>query len=147
MRGSLVKAVEQYSVQEPVDIVVPIDKSAEFVTFVHDFEKRCGMQMITFGHAGDGNVHLCVVKGERTDEEWKTQLEENMTAVYRKAADLGGLPSGEHGIGIAKQSHYHHNAKQVNLQVMRQIKNALDDKGILNAHKSYLERITQGGSL
>jgi glycolate oxidase len=137
LRGSLVKAVEQYSEQEPVDIVVPIDKSAEFIAFVHEFEKQCGMQMVAFGHAGDGNVHLCVVRGDRTEEAWRTELDANMAVVYQKAAELGGLPSGEHGIGIAKQIHYHHVMNNENLQVMQRIKKAFDDKGILNAHKSY----------
>lgn len=138
MRGSLVKAVEEYSVQEPVDIVVPIDKSPEFIAFVHEFEKECGMQMIAFGHAGDGNVHLCVVRGSRTEEEWRSELEANMEVLYQKAASLGGLPSGEHGIGIAKQKHYHHVTDKKNLQVMKRIKQAFDEKGILNGHKTYL---------
>lgn len=137
MRGSLVKAVEEYSVQEPVDIVVPIDRSPEFITFVHQFEKECGMQMIAFGHAGDGNVHLCVVRGSRTEEEWHRELEANMSVIYQKAASLGGLPSGEHGIGIAKQTHFHHVTDPKNPEIMKRIKEVFDDKGILNAHKTY----------
>ena len=137
MRGSLVKAVEEYSVQEPVDIIVPIDKSPEFITFVHQFEKECGMQMIAFGHAGDGNVHLCVVRGSSTEDEWHRELEANMSVIYQKAASLGGLPSGEHGIGIAKQTHFHHVTDPTKLEIMKRIKQAFDDKGILNAHKTY----------
>jgi len=60
IRGGLVKAVEAVSEQEPINIVVPIDKTADFLSFVHVFEKQCGMQMVGFGHAGDGNVHLSV---------------------------------------------------------------------------------------
>lgn len=138
MRGALVKAVEEYSVQEPVDIVVPIDKSPEFISFVHDYEEKCGMQMIAFGHAGDGNVHLCVVRGDRTEEAWQRELEDNMAVIYQKAAELGGLPSGEHGIGISKQSHYHHHANAVNLEMMGRLKQAFDERGILNAHKTYM---------
>lgn len=112
LRGSFVKAVEQYSVQEPVDIVVPIDKSAQFIAYVHEVESQTGMQMVAFGHAGDGNVHLCVVKGGRSDEQWEKELQENMAVIYKKAAEFGGLASGEHGIGIAKQSHYQNNTNK-----------------------------------
>ena len=70
IRGALVKAVEAKSEQEPVDIVVPINKSAEFIEYINDLEQKTGVQMVSFGHAGDGNVHLCVVRGGRTQEQW-----------------------------------------------------------------------------
>ena len=62
VRGALVKAVEAVSQQEPVDIVVPIDKSSEFIDYVNQLEQEKNMQMICFGHAGDGNIHLCLVR-------------------------------------------------------------------------------------
>lgn len=78
VRGALVKAVEAVSEQEPVDIVVPISRTADFIRFINDSEARSGMQMVSFGHAGDGNVHLCVVRGERDEEMWQRELHENM---------------------------------------------------------------------
>lgn len=78
VRGALVKAVEAVSEQEPVDIVVPISRTADFIRFINDLEARSGMQMVSFGHAGDGNVHLCVVRGERDEETWQRELHENM---------------------------------------------------------------------
>ena len=69
IRGCLVKAVEAVSEQEPIDIVVPIDKTADFLSFVHAFERQYGMQMVGFGNEGDGNVHLCVVRGNRSQED------------------------------------------------------------------------------
>ena len=74
VRGALVKAVEAVSEQEPVDLVVPINRSAEFVTFVHQVEVETGVQMVAFGHAGDGNVHLCIVRGDRNQETWEREL-------------------------------------------------------------------------
>ena len=65
VRGALVKAVEAVSEQEPVDIVVPISHTADFIRFINDLETSSGMQMVSFGHAGDGTVHLCVVRGDR----------------------------------------------------------------------------------
>ncbi len=139
VRGCLVKAVEAVSEQEPVDLVVPINRTAEFIRFVHETEAKTGMQMVAFGHAGDGNVHLCIVRGNRTEEQWTKELHENMTTVYNYAYSLGGLTSGEHGIGIAKRPYFLSATAPDNLEVMRSIKTALDQKHILNDHISYLK--------
>ena len=139
VRGCLVKAVEAVSEQEPVDLVVPINKSAEFIAHVHRTEAATGMQMVSFGHAGDGYVHLCIVRGSRDEETWVRELHEVMTNVYGKDYEMGGLTSGEHGIGIAKRPYYLSATPQVNLDVMRAVKTALDEKHILNDHISYLK--------
>ena len=139
VRGCLVKAVEAVSEQEPVDLVVPINKTAEFIAHVHRTEASTDMQMVSFGHAGDGNVHLCIVRGARNEETWTRELHEVMTNVYGKAYEMGGLTSGEHGIGIAKRPYYLSATPQVNLDVMRAVKTALDEKHILNDHISYLK--------
>ena len=139
VRGCLVKAVEAVSEQEPVDLVVPIDKTADFIRRVHEVEEKSGMQMVAFGHAGDGNVHLCMVRGNRDDQQWERDLRQNMTEVYNYAYSLGGLTSGEHGIGVAKRPYYLSSVSPDNLAVMRAIKSAMDDKHILNDHISYLE--------
>lgn len=138
VRGCLVKAVEATSEQEPVDLVVPIDKVAEFVEFVNETQKKVGMQIVAFGHAGDGNVHLCVVRGSRSEEEWKTELQKNMECVYSKAYELGGLTSGEHGIGISKRHYFLKETKNTNLQMMNAIKTSLDPHHILNNKISYV---------
>ena len=142
VRGALVKAVEAVSEQEPVDIVVPINKTAEFINFVNKTERESGMQMISFGHAGDGNVHLCVVRGSRSEEVWKRELTENMEKIYGEAYRLGGITSGEHGIGISKRRYFLSLTARENLDVMNRIKNALDPEHILNDQKSYI--LTKG---
>ena len=142
VRGALVKAVEAVSEQEPVDIVVPINKTAEFINFVNKTERESGMQMISFGHAGDGNVHLCVVRGSRSEEVWKRELTENMEKIYGEAYRFGGITSGEHGIGISKRRYFLSLTARENLLVMNQIKNALDPEHILNDQKSYI--LTKG---
>jgi len=139
IRGCLVKAVEAESEQEPLDLVVPIDRTAEFVSFVHSLEEERGMRMIAFGHAGDGNVHLCVVRGNRSDSRWEEELDVNLGLLYGEAYRLGGLTSGEHGIGTSKRPYYFANTPSANLAVQRRIKDVLDGKHILNDHISYLE--------
>lgn len=138
VRGALVKAVEAVSEQEPVDVVVPISKTAEFISFINQLDKESGMQMVSFGHAGDGNVHLCFVRGSRDEQSWKRELYANMDKAYAKAYELGGVTSGEHGIGISKRRYFLRETHKENLAVMNSVKNALDPLHILNDKKSYI---------
>ena len=138
VRGALVKAVEAFSEQEPVDIVVPIDKTAEFISFINKLDEESGMQMVSFGHAGDGNVHLCVVRGDWDLKTWHQELKANMDKAYHKAYELGGITSGEHGIGISKRRYFLRETPGENLEIMNRIKDALDPKHILNDKKSYI---------
>ena len=138
VRGALVKAVEAVSEQEPVDIVVPISRTADFIRFINELEASSGMQMISFGHAGDGNVHLCVVRGARDENTWQRELYANMDAAYAEAYLLGGVASGEHGIGLSKRRYFLRQTPPENIAVMNAVKNALDPLHILNDQKSYI---------
>ena len=89
------------------------------------------------GHAGDGNVHLCVVRGDRDDATWAKELDANLTVLYRKCTELGGLASGEHGIGLSKQKYMLEAANPANIALMKRVKAAFDEKGILNPGISY----------
>ena len=139
IRGCLVKAVEAVSEQEPLDIVVPIARVADFVAFVNKLEKQSGMRMISFGHAGDGNVHLCVVRGDRSDEVWEKELNANLEKLYAEAKESGGLISGEHGLGVSKRDFFFTQTPARNVDLMNAIKKAFDTKGILNPKTSYVK--------
>ena len=138
VRGALVKAVEAVSEQEPVDIVVPISRTADFIRYINKLETSSGMQMISFGHAGDGNVHLCVVRGGRDADTWRRELYANMDDAYAEAYLLGGVASGEHGIGLSKRRYFLRQTPPENIAVMNAVKNALDPLHILNDQKSYI---------
>lgn len=114
------------------------DATAEFISFINQLDKESGMQMVSFGHAGDGNVHLCVVRGSRDEQSWKRELYANMDKAYAKAYELGGVTSGEHGIGISKRRYFLRETHKENLAVMNSVKNALDPLHILNDKKSYI---------
>lgn len=139
IRGCLVKAVEAVSEQEPLDIVVPIARVADFVEYVNQLENQSGMQMISFGHAGDGNVHLCVVRGGRSSEIWENELHDNLEKLYSKAKDFGGLISGEHGLGVSKRDFFFAETPTQNVVLMNTIKKSFDEKGILNPKISYVK--------
>lgn len=137
IRGVLVKAVEAVSEQEPLDIVVPINKIDSFVNFVNILEDKQNIRMISFGHAGDGNVHLCIVRGTRDDKTWENDLDAALSELYNEAIRIGGLISGEHGIGISKQKYLLENTDPLKLKLMKRIKAAFDDKHIMNPNISY----------
>ena len=139
IRGCLVKAVEAVSEQEPLDIVVPIARVADFVEYVNQLEKESSMQMISFGHAGDGNVHLCVVRGGRSEQVWESELHANLEKLYAKAKDFGGLISGEHGLGVSKRDFFFAQTPVQNVALMNAIKKSFDAKGILNPKISYVK--------
>ncbi len=137
IRGCLVQAVEAVSEQEPLDIVVPIAKVADFVEYVNSLEAESNVQMISFGHAGDGNVHLCVVRGKRGEQEWDRDLHNVLSHLYAKAHELGGLISGEHGLGISKRAYFFTLEDNAKISVMNAVKHAFDKNRILNPHISY----------
>ena len=139
IRGCLVKAVEAVSEQEPLDIVVPIARVADFVAFVNRLENESGMQMISFGHAGDGNVHLCVVRGNRSEEAWEKELHGNLSKLYAEARNMGGLISGEHGLGVSKRDFFFAETPPVNVELMNAVKRAFDPKKLLNSNISYVK--------
>lgn len=138
IRGVLVKAVEAESEQEPLDIVVPINQIDRFVGFVSELEENYHIRIVTFGHAGDGNVHLCILRGDRSDEQWEKDLDKILDILYEKAYELGGLASGEHGLGTAKRKYFFRKTEKKNVALMNRVKNAFDERHILNEEISYI---------
>lgn len=137
IRGALVSAIEAVSEEEPIDIVVPIDKITEFVQFTKVVEKEFGIQVVSFGHAGDGNIHLCVVRNGMEENLWKKKSHLLLEKLYNKSNELQGLPSGEHGIGLNKREYFKNVTSLDNIEIMKGIKSIFDPKGILNANKVY----------
>ena len=75
------------------------------MAFTHQLAKESGIRILSFGHAGDGNLHVYILKDELPEETWRPQMEELMKRMYDEAHRLGGQVSGEHGIGYAKRSY------------------------------------------
>ena len=132
IRGSLVRAVEAVTEQDPIDIVVPINRIADFIHFTKQLEAKTKVRMLAFGHAGDGNIHLCILRDDRDDKQWDTDLQQVHQALYQKCLELGGLPSAEHGSGTAKVSYYTDAIPKANRQLMHAIKQQFDPKNLLN---------------
>ncbi|NLY75560.1 MAG: FAD-binding oxidoreductase [Firmicutes bacterium] len=135
-RGAFLEAIKSSTPSmDECDVVVPRNQVARFVKYVKDLERIHQIRIRSFGHAGDGNLHVYVCKDDLSDAEWKRRLEPVMQAMYDKAGELGGQVSGEHGIGHAKTEFLRKSVGRIQLDLMKRIKLAFDPKNILNPGK------------
>ena len=120
---------------DEVDMVVPRNRVNEMVTYLHDLQKTVDIRIKSFGHAGDGNLHAYILKDELSDEEWEKRMKNAMELIYRKAHELRGQVSGEHGIGNGRLEFLEEFVGPRMIQLYKSIKLAFDDKLILNPGK------------
>jgi glycolate oxidase len=135
-RGAFLEAIKSSTPSmDECDVVVPRNKIAEYVRYVNTLEKKYGVRIRSFGHAGDGNIHVYLCKDDLDDETWKTKCKEIMKALYEKAIELDGQVSGEHGIGHAKIPYLRESIGDTQMSLMQGIKKVFDPKNILNPGK------------
>lgn len=135
-RGAFLEAVKASTTEmDECDVVVPRNKVAEFIKYTNELQKQFSIRIRSFGHAGDGNLHVYVLKDDLSEEKWKSKLKEIFNCMYQKAMDLDGLVSGEHGIGFAKKNYMFKQYGEEYIALMRNIKTAFDPKNILNPQK------------
>ncbi len=138
-RGAFLEAIKAASRElEECDVVVPRAKVAEFIRFTREVEQGVGLKIMSFGHAGDGNLHVYMLRGDQDDSLWPQLLHRAMEMLYRRATELGGKVSGEHGIGRSKLPYLAQEENPVIMELMRGIKRAFDPHGILNPGKIVL---------
>ena len=135
-RSSFLEAIEaETKLLDECDVVVPVNQIAKYLTYVKGASEKYDFEVKSFGHAGDGNLHIYTCANDMDEETFKKQVSEFMADIYRKAAELGGLISGEHGIGFGKKGYLAEFAGPVNMRLMRGIKETFDPKMILNPGK------------
>lgn len=135
-RGAFLEAIKGSTPSmDECDVVVPRDKIAAFVKKSVEIGKTLSVRVRSFGHAGDGNLHIYACKDNLPDAQWEEKRECMMRALYQEALALGGQVSGEHGIGHAKAEFLRESAGEVQMGLMRSIKAAFDPNGILNPGK------------
>lgn len=118
------------------DATVPRSELAAMIRFVEAVAKKFNLRIGTFGHMGDGNLHPTFLTDERNKEEMH-RVEEAFREIFDEAIRLGGTITGEHGIGLAKKSFLPKFAGDQQMRVMRELRRALDPKGILNPGKMF----------
>lgn len=118
------------------DAVIPRSRIPEMLDFLEELQLGTGLRLPTFGHAGDGNLHINVMLPDREEPTRRLGVE-TVRRIFTRAVELGGTLSGEHGIGYAKAPYLPLALSPATIDVMKRIKNALDPNGILNPGKIF----------
>jgi glycolate oxidase len=129
-------AVRHNSVYKEEDTVVPRASLPQLLTGVKEIGNNYGFKSVCYGHAGDGNLHINIIKDSMSDEDWHgDKLKNGITDIFNHVVSLGGTISGEHGIGLVQMPYLHLALAEKNLELMRGIKRVFDPKNILNPGK------------
>ena len=137
-RGAFLEAVKGSTTDmDECDVVVPRNRVADFINYTNELQKQFNVRIRSFGHAGDGNLHIYVLKDQMTEDIWKKTLSGVFDCMYKKAIELEGLVSGEHGIGYAKKSYLLAQFGKEYIALLKNIKFAFDPKNILNPGKIF----------
>lgn len=135
-RGAFLEAIKASTTEmDECDVVVPVNKVDEFIKFTHALADEMNVRIPSFGHAGDGNLHIYICRDSLDDKAWEEVLGKCFNRMYDEAKKLGGLVSGEHGIGYAKKGFLKELYGDTPIALMQGIKKVFDEKNILNPGK------------
>ena len=135
-RGAFLEAIKASTTEmDECDVVVPGDQVDTFIKYTHELAKEFNVRIPSFGHAGDGNLHVYICRDALSDEDWEKSLSVIFDKMYEKSVELGGLVSGEHGIGYAKKDFLRRQYGETPIALMQGIKRVFDEKNILNPGK------------
>ena len=135
-RGAFLEAIKASTTEmDECDVVVPGNQVDTFIKYTHELAAEFGVRIPSFGHAGDGNLHVYICRDELSDADWEKTLSAVFDRMYEKSVELGGLVSGEHGIGYAKKDFLKRQYGHTPIALMQGIKQVFDPKNILNPGK------------
>lgn len=135
LRRAVGEAVKSNSVYKEEDTVVPRYALPILLKGVKDAGKKYGFHTVCYGHAGDGNLHINIVKGDMSDANWITEVPKGIVEIFELTVQLKGTLSGEHGIGYVQKDYMPLAFNATELNLMKGIKNLFDPLGILNPGK------------
>ncbi|MFD2164232.1 FAD-binding oxidoreductase [Paradesertivirga mongoliensis] len=130
-------SVKSNSIYKEEDTVVPRAELPRLIHGIKEIGGKYGFESICYGHAGDGNLHVNIIKGSMDDNDWTNKLKEGIREIFELTVSLGGTISGEHGIGLVQREFMPIKFSNVHLDIMRGIKQVFDPKGILNPGKIF----------
>ena len=134
-RSMFFPAAQHFGIVEIADVVVPRSRIADFMVRARDLSEECGIHVVACGHAGDGNVHLCLMDdGRGTAVE---EVEKLLARLYEVGVSMGGTVSGEHGLGSVKKQYLSIAYDEAEISLMRRVKAAFDPNGIMNPGKVF----------
>lgn len=137
LRRKVGEAVKTQSIYKEEDTVVPRFELPNLLRAVKSIGAEYGFTSVCYGHAGDGNLHINIIKGDLSDEFWDNELNLAIRKLFQEVVKLGGTISGEHGIGLVQKQYMDIAFPEVTLNLMRSIKSVFDPNGILNPGKIF----------
>ena len=137
LRRSISEAVKANSVYKEEDTVVPRADLAKLLIGVKEIGAKYGFKSVCYGHAGDGNLHVNIIKGEMSDFDWNNKLTFGICEIFELTKNLGGTISGEHGIGLVQKEYLGIVLSDKNIELQKGIKKLFDPNQILNPGKIF----------
>ena len=137
MRRTMAVSVKSNSIYKEEDTVVPRASLPALIKGIKEIGRKYGFESVCYGHAGDGNVHTNVIKGNMSDEDWNTKLKDGIREIFELTVSLGGTLSGEHGIGLVQKEFMPIKFTETHFALWRGIKKVFDPNGILNPGKIF----------
>ena len=137
IRRRIGEAVKVNSIYKEEDTVVPRYKLPDLLSGVKKIGDKYGFESICYGHAGDGNLHVNIIKGNLSEIQWEEELPKAIREIFKLTVSLGGTISGEHGIGWVQKSYMDIAFNDVELKLMSNIKKVFDPKNIMNHSKIF----------
>ena len=137
LRRAVGEAVKANSVYKEEDTVVPRAELAKLLIGVKEIGAKYGFKSVCYGHAGDGNLHVNIIKGEMSDSDWNSKLTFGIREIFELTNSLGGTISGEHGIGLVQKDYLDIVLSAKNIELQKGIKQLFDPNLILNPGKIF----------
>ena len=137
LRRTIGEAVKNNSVYKEQDTVVPRAELAKLLKGVKEIGNKYGFKSVCYGHAGDGNLHVNIIKGDMTDDNWKNELTMGVREIFHLTKNLGGTISGEHGIGLVQKYFLDIVFTDKEIYLQKGIKKLFDPNNILNPGKIF----------
>ena len=137
LRRKVAEAVKSNSVYKEEDTVVPRYELPTLLKGVKEIGSRYGFRSVCYGHAGDGNLHVNIIRGDLSDKQWNEELPKAIREIFTLCVRLGGTLSGEHGIGLVQRDYMDIAFNEAELNTMKAIKSVMDPNQILNPGKLF----------
>ncbi len=137
MRRTMAVSVKSNSMYKEEDTVVPRANLPQLIKGIKETGRKYGFESVCYGHAGDGNLHVNILKGSMSDEDWNNKLKDGIREIFELTVALGGTLSGEHGIGLVQKGFMPIKYTETHFALWRGIKQVFDKNGILNPGKIF----------
>lgn len=138
LRRSLGEVIKRNSIYKEEDTVVKRAELPKLLKGVKEIGKKYRFQSVCYGHAGDGNLHVNILKGEMSDADWNGRLKEGIREIFQLCKLLGGTISGEHGIGLVQKEYMEVVFNEAQIEIQKSIKKVFDPTGIMNPGKIWM---------